>query len=91
LLVTLEEAKLYLRVDGDTDDALITSLIDSSVELCEDILRFPLTEFPDIPETVKQAALYAIGNMYEQRENADMKSMIELMRRLLFAYRKEGW
>lgn len=91
MLVTLEEAKLYLKVDEDTDDALIASCIDSAKELCEDILRFPLTEFTEIPETVKQAALYAIGNLYEQRETLDMKAMIELMTRLLFAYRKEGW
>jgi uncharacterized phage protein (predicted DNA packaging) len=91
LLVTLDEAKLYLKVDGDTDDSLITSCINSAEELCEDILRFPLAEFVEIPETVKQAALYAIGNLYEQRETVDMQSMIDLMKRLLFAYRKEGW
>ncbi|UWG97408.1 head-tail connector protein [Dehalobacter sp. DCM] len=91
MLVTLDEAKLYLKVDGDTDDSLITSCINSAEELCEDILRFPLAEFVEIPETVKQAALYAIGNLYEQRETVDMQSMIDLMKRLLFAYRKEGW
>ena len=91
MLVTLDEAKLYLKVDGDTDDSLITSCINSAEELCEDILRFPLAEYVEIPETVKQAALYAIGNLYEQRETVDMQSMIDLMKRLLFAYRKEGW
>ena len=91
MLVTLDEAKLYMKVDGDTDDSLITSCINSAEELCEDILRFPLAEFAEIPETVKQAALYAIGNLYEQRETVDMQSMIDLMKRLLFAYRKEGW
>ena len=91
MLVTLDEAKLYLKVDGDTDDSLITSCINSAEELCEDILRFPLAEFVAVPETVKQAALYAIENLYEQRETVDMQSMIDLMKRLLFAYRKEGW
>ena len=91
MLVTLDEAKLYLKVDGDMDDSLITSCINSAEELCEDILRFPLIEFVEVPETVKQAALYAIGNLYEQRETVDMQSMIDLMKRLLFAYRKEGW
>lgn len=91
MLVTLDEAKLYLKVDCDTDDSLITSCINSAEELCEDILRFPLIEFVEVPETVKQAALYAIGNLYEQRETVDMQSMIDLMKRLLFAYRKEGW
>lgn len=91
MVVTLEEAKLYLKVDGESDDTLINSCINSAEELCEDILRFPLAEFTEVPETVKQAALYAVGNLYEQREALDMKAMIEFMTRLLFAYRKEGW
>ena len=91
MIITLEEAKLYLKVDGDEDNTLITSCINAAEELCEDILRFPVSEFIEVPETVKQAALYAVGNLYEQRETLDMKEMIELMTRLLFAYRREGW
>ncbi len=91
MLITLEEAKLYLKVDGSDDDTLISASIATAEELCEDILRFPLTDFTEIPETVKQAALFAVGNLYEQREALDLKSMIDLMARLLFAYRKEGW
>ncbi len=91
MLVTLEEVKLYLKVDGDEDNTLITDLINAAEELCQDILRFPLTEFNDVPETVKQALLYAIGNLYELREAVDMKALIEFMTRLLFAYRREGW
>lgn len=91
LIVTLEEAKLYLKVDGDEDNTLISDCINAAEELCEDILRFPVSEFLEVPETVKQAVLYAIGNLYEQRETMDMKTMIELMTRLLFAYRREGW
>ncbi len=91
MVVTLEEAKLYLKVDDDEDDTLITDLINAAEELCQDILRFPLTEFTEVPETVKQAVLYAIGNLYEQREAVDSKALLEVMARLLFAYRKEGW
>jgi uncharacterized phage protein (predicted DNA packaging) len=32
MALTLEDAKLYLRVDGSDDDTLIQSLIDASVE-----------------------------------------------------------
>ena len=91
LIVTLEGAKLYLKVDGDEDDTLISDCINAAEELCEDILRFPVSEFLEVPETVKQAVLYAIGNLYEQRETLDMKAMIDLLKRLLFAYRKDGW
>ena len=91
MVVTLEEVKLYLKIDGDEDNTLITDLINAAEELCQDILRFPLSEFTDVPETVKQAVLYAIGNLYEERESAEMKEVIEVMTRLLFAYRREGW
>ena len=33
--VTLAEAKLHCRVDGTDDDALITALITSATEMCE--------------------------------------------------------
>ncbi len=91
MVLTLEEVKLYLKVDGDEDNTLITDLIGATEELCQDILRFPLSEFAEVPETVKQALLYAIGNLYELREAADMKALLEFMTRLLFAYRREGW
>ena len=91
LVITLEEAKLYLKVDSDDDNTLITDCINTAEELCQGILRFPISEFTEIPDTVKQAALYAVGNLYEQRENTDMKSVLDLMARLLFAYRKDEW
>lgn len=91
MVITLEEAKLYLRVDGDEDNTLITNFILTAQELCEGILRCPLSDFAVIPEVVKQSVLYAVGNLYEHRENVDMKAMVEVMIRLLFAYRKEEW
>ncbi|WP_346914229.1 head-tail connector protein [Clostridium sp.] len=91
MVLTLEEVKLYLRVDGDEENTLITKFILIAEELCEEILRFELTEFEVVPELVKQAILYAVVNMYEQRENFDVKSVIDTMIRLLFSYRRESW
>ena len=91
MVLTLEEVKLYLRVDGDEENTLITKFILTSQELCEEILRFELTEYDVVPELVIQAILYAVVNMYEQRETFDVKSVIETMTRLLFSYRRESW
>lgn len=91
MVLTLEEVKLYLRVDGDEENTLITKFIFTAEELCEDILRFDLTEFEVVPELVKQAILYAVANMYEQRETLDMKSVINTMIGLMFSHRKERW
>lgn len=91
MVLTLEEVKLYLRVDGDEEDTLITKFILTAEDLCEGILRYSLVEFTTVPETVKQSILYAVANMYEQRESFDVKAIIETMTRLLFSYRKESW
>ena len=39
MLVTLEEAKEYLRIDGEYDDGLIDGLIATAQSLCLTILR----------------------------------------------------
>ncbi len=86
-MLSLEEVKLYLRINGDEEDALIASFLDTAIELCEGILRFPLSEF----ETLKQALLYGVAAMYEKREGASIKEILDVLKRLLFAYRKESW
>lgn len=91
MVLTLEEVKLYLRVDGDEEDALITKFILSAEELCEGILRYELSEFETVPEVVKQAVMYAVANMYEKREGFEVKAVINTMIELVFSYRKEAW
>ena len=91
MVVSLEEAKLYLRVDGGEEDALIYNFIISAEEICEGILRYPISELTTVPETIKQAVLFSVANMYEQREAFQVSSVLVLMTRLLFAYRNESW
>jgi len=91
MVISLEDVKLYLRVTGDEENMLITSFINTAEEMCEGILRFPLSTFTQVPETVKQAIFYAVGNMYEEREKANMKDVLEIMKNTLFAYRSESW
>ena len=91
MIVSLEEAKQYLRIDGDEEDTLITNFISTAEELSAGILRYPLEDLVEIPEAVKQSILFAVGNLYQQRENTDMKSLLQVMTRLLFAHRQEEW
>lgn len=91
MVLSLEEVKLYLRIDGDEENTLITKFIITAEELCEGILRYSLLEFTTVPETEKEAVLYAVANMYEKRENFEVKEVLETMTRLLFSYRKERW
>lgn len=100
MIVSLEEAKLYLRVDGDEEDTLITSFILTAEEICEDILRHPLSDFDKVPKLVKQALLYCIANMYEKREGSyyymknesgSIAETINVMKLILSNLRKESW
>lgn len=91
MVVTLEKAKLYLRVDGDEEDTLIASFLETANQLCEGVLRMSLDEFDEMPKTVDQAILYITANLYEHREDLDMKVVEDVIRRLLSPYRKEGW
>lgn len=40
--VKLDEAKLYLRVDGSDDDSVISALIEAATGLAETRLRRPI-------------------------------------------------
>ncbi|OLS02557.1 head-tail connector protein [Tissierella creatinophila] len=91
MILELEEAKLYLRVEGDEEDTLITNFILSAEEICEGILRYPLSELQNIPTTINLAILYIVSNMYETREDFDIGNVLDVTKRLLFLYRKEKW
>jgi len=96
-VLTLQETKDFLRLDGDDEDALVSSLIVTAKELVEETLRYKLMEFEEIPETVHQAMLIVVGTLYEERQIAkdksgvDIKETLDLVRRMLFAYRKEAF
>lgn len=94
MVVSLEEVKLYLRVDGDEEDTLITNFISAAEEICEDILRYPLAEFEEVPKVIRQAVLYAIANMYDKREcvkNSSISDTIKVMTLMLLNLRNNIW
>lgn len=99
-MIPLEEVKSYLRIEGDEEDTLISSFIEIAIQLCEDILRYPLSEFEEIPALVKQAMLYCITNIYEKREGSyyymknesgGILETIDVMKHMLSNLRKESW
>lgn len=91
MVITLKEVKTYLRVDGDEEDMLITSFIIAAEEMSEGILRYPLDELSLVPETVKQAVFYIVGQLYENREQVPIDEILEVVKCLLFNFRKESW
>ena len=107
-LITLEEAKVYLRVDSSDDDALISSLLASAGILCADIARLteeereaidaesddiengivPTPQLARRRELMRVAVLYAVGYLYEHREEADHHGLTLTLRSLLFSIRE---
>ena len=87
-MVSLDEAKNYLRVDYADDDALILQMIDSAERLTKDAGRLTDEEFASNEPSVRIAVLYAIGYLYEHREDADLHELTLMLRAILFGVRK---
>lgn len=87
MIVTIDEVKDYLRLDGNAEDDFLQTLIVTAEQLCTDIAR---TEISDKP-TARIAVLYAIAYLYEHREEADHKALTLTLRALLFGIRQEGF
>ena len=102
-LITLAEAKEYLRVDTDADDAVIGSLLLSAGRLCADVARLNDEEWAavdadatgdDSPEVIslraslRVAVYFTLAYLYEHREEADHHGLLLTLRSLLFAVRE---
>ena len=79
-LISLEEAKGYLRVDTADEDAMIGVLLSSAGRLCADVARLTNEQWEavnsdaedasliPVRETMKAAILYALGYLFEHRD-----------------------
>lgn len=85
-MITLLEAKIYLRVDYSEEDELIKSLLLTSEELCKDVLR--VDELVETP-LIRSAMLYALAYLFEHREEANHHALKETLYHLLGGLRKE--
>lgn len=89
-MLTLEEVKIYLRVDDDDfEDALIEGLMTASEALCLDVIRgngeVSLVDYSQ----ARLAFLYAVAYLYEHREEANHQELTLTLRALLFGVRQE--
>lgn len=88
-VVALEEAKQYLRVDSGDEDAFIIGLIETGEQMCADMARMETAELEKHLSMTRIAVLYAVGYLYEHREEADHEDLVQTLRSLLFGVRKE--
>lgn len=92
MIVTLAEAKEYLRIDGDAEDTTVETLLNSAHNLCMDAARIDNeSDFAAAGEISKMAVFYALGYFYEHREEGDYHALTLVLRSLLFGIRQEAF
>lgn len=87
-MISLEEAKTYLRVDSVDEDTLILSLLETAEKLVKDVSRLSDEEFEREENRVRIAVLYATAYLFENREKANHKELTLTVRALLFGVRE---
>ena len=87
-MITLNEAKNYLRVDHEEDDKLICSLLDTAKSLVKDVGRMDEKKLVENEDTTRTAMLFCLGYLYENRSNPDYHALTMSLRSILFAQRE---
>jgi uncharacterized phage protein (predicted DNA packaging) len=85
-MITLEEAKKYLRVDSGDEDDIIQQELDAAENLVAAVLRKDSLDDESSPITVV-AVLYTLAYLNEHREEADHHALTITLRNLLFGER----
>lgn len=91
MIITLAEAKEYLRVDADDENTTITTLLNAAIKLCADVARLDVEEFEVAGDVAKIATLFTLGYLYEHREEANHAELTLRLRSLLFGIRKAAF
>lgn len=86
-MVSLEEAKKYLRVDMDDDDEIIEQELEAAKKIVASVLRQESLEDNDSPVALV-AILYALAYLNEHREEADHRALTVTLRDMLFGERE---
>jgi len=92
MIISIEQAKTYLKLEGtdSTDeDTLIQSLITTAENLCDDILRFKISELELVPEIIKTSILFSVAFLFENRETANYDELLKSLKILLSSVRLE--
>lgn len=87
-MITLQEAKNYLRVDHCEDDRLISDLLLTAKKLCMDVGRMSEEKFERNEDITRTAMLFTVSYLYENRNNADFHKLTLSLRSILFAQRE---
>ena len=89
MLIPMDEAKLYLKVDNDEEDDFIENLIKSAERIVMDVARLDEEGLLKDEKTTRIAVLYTLAYLFEHREEAEYHELAMMLRNLLFGVRTE--
>ena len=87
-MVSLSEAKNYLRVDWCDDDKLISDLLLTTKKLCMEVGRMNEEKFERNEDITRIAVLFGVSYLYENRNTADFDKLKFNLRALLSKQRE---
>lgn len=88
MILDIELAKKFLRVDYSDDDSLILGLIETADALCREITRLDEEHFDETDEVIRAAALYVVSYLYDNRNSPDYGKLKLNLRAMLSGYRE---
>ena len=87
-LITLEEAKEYLRVDSADEDAVAGTLLSAAARLCVDVARLTDEQWADIDSDKTRSERYTTQELTAVRETMRVAVLYTLG--YLFEHREEA-
>ena len=88
MILDLDIAKKFLRVDYIDDDDLILGFIKTADELCREITRLDDESFDESSETIRAAAMYVVSYLYDNRDMPNFGKLKLNLRAMLSGIRK---
>ena len=76
MILTVEEAKVHLRIQHEEEDAYLASLLLQAQAVAEDYCRVTFDE--TAPQAVRLAVLLMVSHYYENRDNPDKQVYITM-------------
>ena len=89
-MLSLEQLKVYLGIDGGDSDAVLSSFLRSAKHIVEKVLRKDLNEFETNPEIINTAIQFICWQLYFHRNTGELNmGEIEKIVRLMLSDLRE--
>lgn len=87
-MITLDEAKAYLKIDYGDEDSLVSDFIKTAEKMVKDVGRLSDEQTAEKDPVIKIAMLFVVGYLYDNRTNPDYRKLTLSLRAILFKHRE---